>query len=416
VAKLLISDQISEKGIEILQREGSIEVDVMIGLSPEELLGRVGEYEGLVVRSATKVTADVIGAAKNLRVIGRAGVGYDNIDLEAASERGIVVMNSPEGNTNTAAEHTIALLMSVARNIPVANESVKSGKWERSRFMGVEVMGKTLGVIGLGRIGSLVAKRGMGLDMKVLAYDPYISQETASRAGLELVDLDELLRSADYITVHTPRTPETRNLIGAREFALMKDGVRLINCARGQILDEDALYDALVSGKVAGAGLDVFSQEPPPSDSALLRLDQVICTPHLGASTTEAQVRVATAIAEQMVDFFTTGQIRNAVNAPSVHPESLPKVRPYADLAERLGSFAAQLMEGGVREVRAEYAGELVQLESKVLTLSVLAGFLRQFLHACPALQLSDARHRTLARPSRIHVLLHVEVHVSETR
>jgi len=381
VAKVLISDQISDEGIRILEREGSIEVEVKTGLSPKELIACIGGYDGLIVRSATKVTSEVISAADKLRVIGRAGVGYDNIDLEAASERGIVVMNSPEGNTNTAAEHAIALLMSLARNIPLANQSVKSGKWERSRFMGVEVMGKTLGVIGLGRIGSIVAKRAMGLAMKILAYDPYISEEAASRLGLELVSLEELLRRSDYITLHTPRTPETRNLIGPREFALMKEGVRLINCARGQIVDEQALYDALVSGKVAGAGLDVFAQEPP-GDSPLLKLDQVICTPHLGASTTEAQVRVATAIAEQVVDFFSTGQIRNAVNAPSVHPENLPKIRPYTDLAERLGSFAAQLMEGGVRQVRVEYAGELVQRESKVLTLSVLAGFLCQFLHA----------------------------------
>ncbi len=376
--KVLVSDDLSERGIEIL-REGGLTVDVKIKLSPEELIKEIGRYEGLVVRSATKVTADVIEAGEKLKVIGRAGSGLDNVDLPAATEMGVVVMNTPGGNTITTAEHTIALMFALARHIPQANASVKAGKWEKKKFMGTEVYNKTLGVIGIGSIGSQVVKKAKGLGMNVLAFDPYLSPERAKDMGAELVDLPELFRRSDFITIHTPLTEETTNLIDAKAMEQMKDGVRIINGARGGIVNEKDLYDALVNGKVAGAAFDVFEKEPP-EDNPLLGLDNFICTPHLGASTAEAQENVAIAIAEQIVDYLIKGVARNAVNIPSIPPELLAKIQPYTILAERLGSILCQLYEGRLERISIEYRGEVSDYDLAPITLSLLKGLLTPIL------------------------------------
>ncbi len=335
-----------------------IEVDEITGLKPAELAAKIGSYHGLIVRSASTVTADVLAEATNLKVIGRAGIGVDNIDVDAATKKGIVVMNTPAGNNVTTAEHAISLLLSLARSIPQATASMKAGKWEKGRFTGSEVFNKTLGVIGIGNIGSLVVERALGLKMRVIAFDPFISTEVAQRMGIELVGLDDLYERADFITVHTPLTPETRGLVGAAAFAKMKKGVRVINCARGGIVDEDALAAAIRDGKVAGAALDVFVKEPPPADHPLLHLDQVICTPHLGAATDEAQVNVSVAIAEQVVNYLATGAIKDAVNVPSIGPEQLEVLGPYLTLCEKLGSLQGQLLAAAPAEVTIEYAGD----------------------------------------------------------
>jgi D-3-phosphoglycerate dehydrogenase len=379
IMKVLVSDKLSEKGIEILKEAGDIDVDVKTGLTKEQLVTEIPKYHGLIVRSSTKVTADIIDAAANLKVIGRAGIGVDNVDVDAASKKGIIVMNTPEGNVITTAEHAIAMMLSLARKIPQANASMKGKKWEKG-FMGVEVYNKTLGIIGLGRIGSIVAHRAKGLSMNVIVYDPFISKERASTMGVELVELAELFRRSDFISLHVPKTSETTNLIGEREFALMKKGVRIINCARGGIVDEKALYKAIKEKIVAGAALDVFEKEPVPPDNPLLELDELICTPHLGASTDEAQVNVAIDIAEQIVDFFKKGQIRNAVNVPSVSADLLSKIQPYLTLGERLGSIHAQLVEGGVRKIMVKYSGDIVNLGVKPITISVIKGFLQVFI------------------------------------
>lgn len=378
--KILVSDKLSAKGLEILQKERvGLEVAVKTGLTPAELVKEMPPYQGLIVRSSTKVTAEIIAAADNLKIIGRAGIGVDNINLEAATMRGIIVMNAPEGNAITTAEHTISLMLALSRKIPQATSSIKGKKWEKGKFMGVEVFNKTLGIIGLGRIGRLVAQRAQGLGMVTIAYDPYISSDMAQSLGAPLVGFDELLARSDYITVHTPKTNETAYLLGKKEFEKMKKGVRIINCARGGIIDEKALYEAMVSGKVAGAALDVFEQEPP-GDNPLIELDAVICTPHLGAATEEAQDNVAIEIAQQMISFFKHGEVKNAVNLPSMNAELYARMGPYITLAEKLGGLEAQLLEGGLKEVKINYYGEIAELETRYLTASLLKGLLEHFI------------------------------------
>lgn len=377
--KVLISDPISEEGIQILENSG-LEVTYRPGLPYEELLEIIPEYDALIIRSATKVTREVIERANNLKVIGRAGTGLDNVDLQAANEKGIVVMNVPGGNTLSAAEHTLALLFALARKIPQAVSSLKSGKWEKKKFMGVELNNKVLGIIGLGRIGSIVADRAIGLKMKVIAYDPYVSPDTAEKKGVELVSLEDLYRRADFITIHTPLTKETYHLIDEKAFSMMKDGVYIINCARGGIIDEEALYRAMISGKVAGAALDVFEKEPVDPDHPLLSLDNFIGTPHLGASTVEAQKIVAIEIAKQIADYLTKGIIRNAVNVPSLPPEVLKIITPILSLAEKMGLLAAQIAEGAIQEVEITYKGEISQLDTRPITLALVKGLLSPFL------------------------------------
>ncbi|HZH91247.1 MAG TPA: phosphoglycerate dehydrogenase [Pyrinomonadaceae bacterium] len=374
--KILVSDDVSESGLEPL-REAGFTVEKRTGLKPDELREIVRDYDGLVVRSETKVTAGLMDEAVRLRAIGRAGVGVDNIDVPAATSRGIIVMNAPDGNTMTTAEHTLALLLALARQVPQAHASLRGGKWERKKFVGVELRGKTLGVVGLGRIGRVVASRARGFEMKVLAFDPFIAPEQARDMELELAPLEEVCARADFITVHTPLTAETRGIIGAREIASMKRDVRIINCARGGLIDERALYDALKEGRVAGAALDVFEEEPPQQTNPLLQFDCVITTPHLGASTKEAQEGVAVTVAEQMRDYFQTGALRGAVNAPALGAQELHTLSPYLMLAERLGRFQAQLLDEALREVRIEYAGELAELEAAPVTRAFLAGLLR---------------------------------------
>jgi D-3-phosphoglycerate dehydrogenase len=374
--KIFVADEVSDTGLQPL-RDAQFVVEKRVGLSPSVLRDALTDCVGLVVRSETKVTSDLMDSATALRVVGRAGVGVDNIDVPAATERGIVVMNAPDGNTITTAEHTIALLIALARRIPQANTSLKSGRWERKTFIGVELQGKTLGVVGMGRIGRTVAARARAFGMKIVAFDPFIAPEQARDAEVELAPLDELFANADFITVHTPLTAETRGVIGRDAFAKMKKGVRIINCARGGLVDESALYDAIKSGTVAGAALDVFVEEPPPSDHPLLMLDEVIVTPHLGASTTEAQEGVAFTVAEQMRDYLLSGALRGAVNVPSLGTKELALLRPYIELAEKLGRFQAQLVDSAVREVKIEFAGELVELNAAPVTRSFLAGLLR---------------------------------------
>jgi len=372
--KVLIADALSPRAAEILTARG-IEVDFLPGLPAAELKECIGSYEGLAVRSATKVTKGLLAHAGNLRVVGRAGIGVDNIDVEAATQRGIVVMNTPYGNSITAAEHTIAMLFALCRQIPAADRSTQAGKWEKSRFMGVELTGKTLGVIGCGNVGAAVAERALGLRMKVIAYDPFLAAERARDLGVEKVALKALYTRADFITLHTPLTETTRNLIGARALASMKPGVRLINCARGGLVVEADLAAALDSGHVAGAAIDVFAEEPAVA-SLLFGRDNVVATPHLGASTSEAQENVALQIAEQIADFLLTGAVSNAVNMPSLSAEEAQRLSPYMKLAEQLGSFAGQLTETGIKSVAVEYEGAIAELNVKPLTAIALTGLL----------------------------------------
>lgn len=377
--RILVSDNLSKQGVEILQKAG-LTVDVKTKMPKEELLREIKQYDGLIVRSGTKVTADVLAAAPNLRIIGRAGSGLDNVDLAAATKRGIVVMNTPGGNTVTTAEHTFAMIFALARKIPQATASMKAGRWDKEKFMGVELYNKTLGIVGMGQIGSHLAKLAQGAMMQVIAYDPYLAEERARKMGVEIMGLPELFRRADVITVHTPLTAETQNLINRATIATMKEGVRLINCARGGIIHEQDLYDALKSGRVAGAAFDVFDEEPVKRDHPLVGLDNFICTPHIGASTTEAQENVAIAIAEQMVDYLTRGIARGAVNIPSVPAELLPRLQPYITLAEKLGLLHAQLHEGGIERVTVEYKGEVAGVNVAPLTIAVLKGLLTPIL------------------------------------
>jgi D-3-phosphoglycerate dehydrogenase / 2-oxoglutarate reductase len=377
--KVLVSDKLSDQGVKILKDAG-LTVDVNTKLSPPELLQAIPSYEGLVVRSGTRVTKEVLAAATKLKVVGRAGSGLDNVDLEEATRRGIVVMNTPGGNTITTAEHSISLMLSMVRMIPQATASTKAGKWEKGRFTGIELYNKVLGVIGMGQIGGHVARLAQGLLMRVIAYDPYLSPETAQKAGVEKVSLEELFRRADIITVHVPLTPETTKLINADSFKLMKNGVRIVNCARGGIVDETALYDALASGKVAGAAMDVFEKEPVDPNNPLLQSEAVVCTPHVGAATTEAQEQVAVAIAEQMADYLIKGVIRHAANLPSVPADLLPTLQPYLVLAEKMGAFVAQLYEGALQQVTIEYRGEVAELNTPPLTIAALRGLLNPIL------------------------------------
>src|SRR5215510_3696750 len=353
--KIFVADDVSESGLGPLRSAG-FTVEKRPGLKPPELLLALVDCEGLIVRSETKVTAEILDGANTLRVIGRAGVGVDNIDVSAATIRGVVVMNAPDGNTITTAEHTIAMLISLARSIPQANSSLKSGRWDRKKFIGVELQGKTLGIVGLGRIGRVVASRARAMGMLIVAYDPFIAPEQARDMEIELAPLDEVYARADFLTVHTPLTSETRGLVDRDAIGKMKQGARIINCARGGLVDEEALYEALTSGAIAGAALDVFSEEPPPPNHKLLQLDQVIVTPHLGASTREAQEGVAFTVAEQMRDYLLTGALRGAVNVPAVGMKEFNLMQPYVELAESLGRFQAQLVERPVSAVRLEFA------------------------------------------------------------
>lgn len=374
--KIFVADDVSDTGLQPLRSAG-FNVEKRVGLARAELVEALKDSDGLIVRSETRVTADLLDEATSLRVIGRAGVGVDNIDVSAATLRGVVVMNAPDGNTITTAEHTMALMISLARSIPQANSSLKAGRWERKKFIGVELQGKTLGIVGLGRIGRVVASRARALGMQIVAYDPFIAPEQARDLEVELAPLDDVYARADFLTVHTPLTAETRGLIDREELRKMKHGARLINCARGGLVDEDALYEALTDGSIAGAALDVFSEEPPPANHPLLQLEQVIATPHLGASTTEAQEGVAFTVAEQMRDFFLTGVLRGAVNVPAMSVKEFNLMQPYVALAESLGRFQAQLVEQAVNEVRIEFAGEVVDLDATPVTRAFLAGFLR---------------------------------------
>ncbi len=378
--KVLISDKLSAAAVQIFKERG-IETDVKTGLKPDELKSIVGGYEGLAIRSSTKVTKDILAAATRLRVVGRAGIGVDNVDVPAATARGVIVMNTPFGNSITTAEHAIAMMFALAREIPQANASTRAGKWEKSRFMGVELTNKTLGVIGCGNIGSIVAERAIGLHMRVLAYDPYLSAERANDLGVEKVELEDLLARADIITLHTPLTDATRGIIDAAAIAKTRKGVRIINCARGGLIVEDDLKAAIESGHVAGAALDVFKEEPA-THNPLFGLEQVICTPHLGASTTEAQENVALQVAEQMADYLLTGAVANALNTPSVSAEDAPKLRPYTRLAHQLGSFAGQLTEHGLKAVTIAYEGQVAELHTKPLTAILLEGLLKPFVEA----------------------------------
>jgi len=378
--KVLISDELSSAAVAIFKDRG---IDVTfapeLGKDKARLAKIIGQFDGLAIRSATKVTDKVIAAAGRLKVVGRAGIGVDNVDIKAATAKGVIVMNTPFGNSITTAEHAITLMLALARQIPEADRSTQAGKWEKSKFLGVEITSKTLGVIGCGNIGSIVADRAIGLRMKVIAFDPYLSPERAMEIGVTKVELDELLKRSDFITLHTPLTDKTRNILDAKAMARMKPGVRIINCARGGLVDEAALASALTSGHVAGAAFDVFIEEPA-RQNPLFGLPNVICTPHLGAATSEAQENVALQVAEQMSDYLLKGAIINAVNFPNISAEDAPRLRPFVKLAEQLGLFAGQLTETSIRGVRIEYSGDVAELNVKPLTAAAIAGVLRPLL------------------------------------
>jgi len=373
--KVLVSDNLGEAGIRMFQQEEGIEVDVNTGLSPEELKSIIGDYDGLVIRSATKVTEDLLEAAARLKVVGRAGIGLDNVDIPAATKRGMIVMNTPGGNVITTAEHAIGMLLSLSRNIPEGTASLKAGRWDKKKLQGREIYNKVLGVIGFGKIGSIVADRGRGLRMQVIVYDPYVRPEQIEKEGFESVTLKELYRRSDYITVHVPKLKDTTNLINKDAFEQMKDGIMIVNCARGGIVNEDDLHDALKSGKVAGAALDVFEKEPPGLCS-LVEHERLICTPHLGASTQEAQTKVAVDVAGQIIDYLKYGTILNAVNVPSVTGDLLKKLKPLLSLADQMGSLQAQLAQGPIEEVSIEFAGDFKDLDLSPVSVAVLRGLL----------------------------------------
>lgn len=378
--KVLVTDSISKEGLEIL-KEAGITVEERPGITQEDLLNAISDADGLIIRSNTKVTEEVVAAAQRLKVVGRAGSGLDNVNIPACNKRGIVVMNTPGGNTNSAAEHTMAMIMSISRHIPQATASMKAGKWEKKRFMGQELAGKCLGIVGIGRIGSILAQRAQCLGMTVIAYDPHALPDMVKQLGVSIMELDELLAKADYISIHTPLTPETKGMFDASKFALMKKGAYIVNCARGGVINEKDLYDALVSGHLAGAALDVFEKEPTSLEGTpLLSLDNFICTPHLGASTREAQENVAVAVARQIADYLIKGEIRNAVNVPSVSAETMAKIGPFLSLAEKLGAFQTNLATGPMEEIQIIYQGELAELDSKPITISAIKGVLTPIL------------------------------------
>jgi D-3-phosphoglycerate dehydrogenase len=380
--RVLVSDKLSEAAVKIFKDRG-IDVDYKpdLGKDKDALLAAIPEYDGLAIRSATKVTPKIISAATKLKVIGRAGIGVDNVDIPAASQRGIVVMNTPFGNAITTAEHALSMMMALARQIPEANASTHAGKWEKNRFMGVELYNKTLGVIGCGNIGSIVADRALGLKMKVIAFDPFLSQERALQLGVEKVELDDIFKRSDFITLHTPLTEKTRNIVNAESLAKCRKGVRIINCARGGLVNEDALYDALVSKQVAGAALDVFEVEPA-TNHKLFNMENVVATPHLGASTSEAQENVALQVAEQMADFLLTGAVTNALNMPAISADEAPRLRPFVDLANKLGSFAGQLTDQAITGIIIEYAGDVGEMNTRALSSAALAGVLQSQIGA----------------------------------
>lgn len=391
--KVLISDKMSPRAKEIFASRG-IQVDENTGLDAAGLKAIIGDYHGLAIRSSSKVTADILDAAKNLKVIGRAGIGIDNVDVPAATARGVVVMNTPYGNSVTTAEHAIAMMFALARQLPVANASTHAGKWEKSRFMGVELTGKTLGIIGCGNIGGIVAERALGLRMRVIAFDPFLTSERAQELGVEKVELDALLPRADFITLHTPLNDKTRNVLNADTIAKTKKGVYIINCARGGLIDEAALKTALDNGHVAGAALDVFLEEPAKTHP-LFGNEKVVATPHLGASTHEAQENVALQVAEQMADFLLTGAVTHAVNMPSLSAEEAARLKPYLRLAEQLGSFAGQITESGIKSVAIDYCGDVTELNTKPLTAQALVGLLTPLLDAVnPVNAMALARER----------------------
>ena len=378
--RVLISDALSPAAVQIFKDRGvTVDFQPQLGKDKEKLAAAIDGADGLAIRSATKVTAKLLQSAKNLKVIGRAGIGVDNVDIPAATARGIIVMNTPFGNSITTAEHAITLMLALARQIPEADASTKAGKWEKNKFLGVEIFGKTLGIIGCGNVGSIVADRAIGLKMKVIAYDPYLSAERALDLGVEKAELDELWRRADFITLHTPLTERTRHIVNAETLALTRKGVRLINCARGELVDEAALCEALRSGHVAGAAIDVFAEEPATA-SPLFAFPNVVCTPHLGASTLEAQENVALQIAEQISDYLLRGAIANAVNFPAISAEEAPRLKPFVALAEKLGSFAGQLTETGIQKVQFTYEGVVAQMNTRALTSAALAGLLHPML------------------------------------
>jgi D-3-phosphoglycerate dehydrogenase / 2-oxoglutarate reductase len=375
--RVLVSDKLSETAVKIFQVHG-IEVDYLpeLGKDKEKLLSIIGQYDGLAIRSATKVTEKVIAAATRLKVIGRAGIGVDNVDIPAASRRGIIVMNTPFGNSITTAEHAVAMMFAVARELPAANASTHAGRWEKNRFMGVEITGKTLGIIGCGNIGSIVAMRAIGLKMHVIAYDPFLSEGRASELGVEKVELDDLFTRADFISLHTPLTERTRGIINAEAIAAMKPGVRIVNCARGGLIVEEALLEGLRSGKVAAAGIDVFEVEPA-TESPFFGLPNVVCTPHLGAATSEAQENVAIQVAEQMSDYLVKGAVSNAINMPSITAEEAPRLKPFIKLAEVLGAFVGQVTEEPIQEVEILFDGAVAELNTRALVSAALAGLIR---------------------------------------
>ena len=377
--KVLICDNLEQAGIDQFKGKGSVKADVVAAMTPAELKRKISRYDGIIVRSATKITGDLLKSAQRLKVVGRAGIGLDNIDVSAASRKGVVVMNTPGANAITTAEHAISLLLALSRHIPQATASLKAGKWEKKKFMGVEIFNQTLGIIGFGNIGQVVADRAQGLKMKVIVYDPFLSKETMAKMGVEKVTFDQLLKLSDYITIHTPLNKDTNNLLDKKAFQKMKKGVRIINCARGGIVNEKDLFTAIKQGKVAGAALDVFENEPP-GDHPLFGLDEVIGTPHLGASTSQAQARVAEVIAKQIKDYLEQGIIKNAINVPSVSPEIVDQVKPYLTLAEKMGSFQSQILAGSIKQVTIEYSGEIAGHDLAPLTVSLLKGILESAL------------------------------------
>ncbi|MFH1777187.1 MAG: phosphoglycerate dehydrogenase [Candidatus Omnitrophota bacterium] len=377
--KILVTDPISEEGLNILKQEKDVDVDIKLNPPAEELKKIIADYDAWILRSGTKVTKDIIDAAVKLRVIGRAGVGLDNVDSEAATKRGIIVMNTPGGNTISTAEHTMSMMLALSRNIPQADASLRSGRWERKKFTGVELFGKTLGIIGLGRIGREVAKRALSFNMRVVAYDPFLSKERTSKLEIESIDLEELLQISDYITTHTPLTQDTKHLISQTAFKMMKKGVKIVNCARGGIVDEKALYEAIKEGIVSGAALDVFEKEPP-NDNCLLKLENVIVTPHLGASTEEAQINVSVEVCRQVVDALVGRCVRNAVNFPCLEPEVFKVIGPYLNLAEKLGLLQAQLLAGRITRVDIKYCGDIINHDLAVLTIAIIKGLLAPIL------------------------------------
>lgn len=418
--KVLISDKMDPQAAQIFRDRG-VEVDEITGKTPEELKAIIGEYDGLAIRSSTKVTPEILDVATNLKVIGRAGIGVDNVDIPYASGKGVVVMNTPFGNSITTAEHAIALMFAVARQLPEADASTQAGKWEKNRFMGVELTGKTLGLIGAGNIGGIVASRALGLKMKVVAFDPFLTPERAIEMGVEKADLDTLLAKADFITLHTPLTDQTRNILSKENIAKCKKGVRIVNCARGGLIDESALKEALESGQVAGAALDVFAVEPA-KENALFGTPNLVCTPHLGASTSEAQVNVALQVAEQLSDYLLTGGVTNALNMPSLSAEEAPKLKPYMALAENLGSLVGQLAADDLDNIAVEVEGAAADLNIKPITGAVLAGFMRRYsdtvnmvnapyLAKERGLDVREVRHD---KEGDYHTLVRVTVNTSE--